>query len=344
MPVPRLIAAFITEGYYSDHVGTLNFSSHIVSGDGSSNQPMQPGPRRGDPIAANTILNSLKDLSDEAQAAAIRLPSNPILFMNPLTRDMSVGAIKGTVPRKYLPLYGSAATPAPLDSYIYQIFTLLRCEEEEIIIALVLLAKISTRIPICSLSVARMFFTAMVVATKLRADERISMQAYATFGGVPLSDLLAMERAFLTALGFDAGVRPEEFGDMVYSLRHYCVVAASEGVEWITEVWCAMAPKIPVPDLRHLTATEPIYSRPLSQIPPLAQQEARLLNSGMEMLFIERDPCHAGEDEFEGGDHSRRSHGNTSYGGGYSSMQSRMWNHSDFAEAKHSDVRMSFHH
>lgn len=83
------------------------------------------------------------------------------------------------------------------------------------------------------------------------------MRAYATFGGVEVSDMLAMERAFLTALGFDAGVRPEQYADMVYSLRHFCVVSANEGVDWIAAVWSDLAPRIPVPSLKHLKATPP---------------------------------------------------------------------------------------
>ena len=115
-----------------------------------------------------------------------------------------------------------AAPGIDLPSYVVRIRKYLSFDGEDgetpVLGGLVLLerflhGKICNRI--CQKSAHSTFFICVVLAHKFVFDNQISLDYLAKVGALPISQLLAMEKAMFLALGFDAGFDLES----IHSIR-----------------------------------------------------------------------------------------------------------------------------
>lgn len=136
--------------------------------------------------------------------------------------DTSVVAAKPTGCR-FADIFVLVSVPSDmtLAMYVQRLVTYLSLDAETLFIALAFLDRITgpsrhhqhttsatcpggvDRVQLTVFSAHRLLLAAAVIAVKAHCDEYYPMSYYASVGGVPLSDLLAMELAFLTLIGFD---------------------------------------------------------------------------------------------------------------------------------------------
>ena len=82
--------------------------------------------------------------------------------------------------------------------YVTHVVARVKCSPECFIFALAYLSRISRAgFPMTTLTVHRLFITAVVIAIKIRDDFFQNMSFYASVGGIEAKDLVTMERHFL---------------------------------------------------------------------------------------------------------------------------------------------------
>jgi len=136
---------------------------------------------------------------------------------------------KYLLPSKSLKKSGFFSPRAPsitLKNYIDLCLQHFYCSDECYVLALVYISRITKTQPgltVCSLSVHRLLFFALLLATKFQDDKRYSNKYYAKLGGLPLEEVNMLELKFLKLLDWRAKVEPQE-----YQFYHGLICQASE--------------------------------------------------------------------------------------------------------------------
>eukprot|EP01059_Diplonema_ambulator_P000950 TRINITY_DN1073_c1_g1_i1.p1 TRINITY_DN1073_c1_g1~~TRINITY_DN1073_c1_g1_i1.p1 ORF type:complete len:231 (+),score=85.58 TRINITY_DN1073_c1_g1_i1:54-746(+) len=118
------------------------------------------------------------------------------------------------VPRGENPFEGKAWIS--IEAYMRRVFKYCALEEEDIVIGLMLLDRLSFMHPECrpsETSFHRMFLISLVVAVKYRSDFYYTNTYYASVGGIDVKQFNKLERVFLQMIDFDVAVLPEEYSE-----------------------------------------------------------------------------------------------------------------------------------
>eukprot|EP00388_Colpodella_angusta_P032442 GDKK01026615.1.p1 GENE.GDKK01026615.1~~GDKK01026615.1.p1 ORF type:complete len:319 (+),score=47.89 GDKK01026615.1:94-1050(+) len=155
----------------------------------------------------------------------------------------------------FLPLYAAQVPEVSIEDFIEHLMTHFGCGVEGFIMAFCMLAKLPPNyIPVCDRSIHRMILTSLVLSCKVLSDQRVAMRVFASIGGVSKSDMIAMEWAFLTGLGFDASISTAMYVDMIFSLRQHCSTLSHHGKQpWAADAWRGVIEILPVPSSSLLT-------------------------------------------------------------------------------------------
>ena len=104
-------------------------------------------------------------------------------------------------------------TAMPLLEYLERLQQWMGCSSVCCIIALVLLQRFRTQLehPGTAEQNHRSWLTALIVAIKFHDDSFYSFKYYSKVGGVPLSELIALEVEFLRTIHFDIFVSGTKF-------------------------------------------------------------------------------------------------------------------------------------
>lgn len=102
-----------------------------------------------------------------------------------------------------------------LKRYLFHnIHTFFNCSKECYVLALVYInriIKLHPDISVCNLSVHRLSFFAVMLATKFHDDEWYSNTFYAKLAGLPIKEMNMLELKFLKILDFKMLVEPKEY-------------------------------------------------------------------------------------------------------------------------------------
>jgi hypothetical protein len=125
--------------------------------------------------------------------------------------------------------YSPRAPSINIKQYLERIQRFFVCSDECFVLVLVYISRVAKREPlmtICDLSVHRVVFLAMMLATKVHDDKSYSNGYYAKVGGLPVKEVNALEQKFIHMLDWKLNVQPNE-----YQLYHSFVCqAANRGI------------------------------------------------------------------------------------------------------------------
>ncbi|KAJ9456340.1 hypothetical protein DIPPA_15902 [Diplonema papillatum] len=151
-------------------------------------------------------------------AAANTNADKPQSTVSPMFVEALCSLFKGcVVPESEGPVtvfYGE--THLSIEAYVKRLVKYSYAQEEDIIVAVILLDRLGYRYPACKLSFQsfhRTFLTALVTSIKSRQDMYYTNTFYSHVGGVSLAQFNTLEREFLLLLDFDVFVGETEFSD-----------------------------------------------------------------------------------------------------------------------------------
>eukprot|EP01064_Diplonema_japonicum_P013536 TRINITY_DN2109_c2_g1_i2.p1 TRINITY_DN2109_c2_g1~~TRINITY_DN2109_c2_g1_i2.p1 ORF type:complete len:250 (+),score=83.57 TRINITY_DN2109_c2_g1_i2:51-752(+) len=110
------------------------------------------------------------------------------------------------------PFEGNAAIT--VREYTLRLLKYCATQEEDVVMAVMLLDRLVYRYPECRLSKTsfhRMFLVALVVSVKTRSDFYYANSYYAQAGGVDLKQFNELERLFLNMIEFDVYIEVEDY-------------------------------------------------------------------------------------------------------------------------------------
>jgi len=182
-------------------------------------------------VSADTL--SVEDRnSDSRHAAKAKLPSmdkieprklagagDGDLLINGLERILTqwIGSKSPIVSKlaKTSGLFSPRAPSISIKKYLSRcIYPFFYCSDECFVLALIYIKRLTTMqpdLPVCNLSVHRMLFFAVLLATKFHDDERYSNRYYAKVGGLTIEEVNMVELKFWKMLDWKMYVEPKEY-------------------------------------------------------------------------------------------------------------------------------------
>lgn len=117
-----------------------------------------------------------------------------------------------------------------LDAYIYRITKYAMCSAECFVIALIYIDRLNEKNPtfvVNSLTIHRLLITGVMLSAKFIDDHYFNNRYYAKVGGVPCSEINALEREFLFMINFDLSISTREYLHYYQELMTHVVHAHS---------------------------------------------------------------------------------------------------------------------
>lgn len=272
--VARLLASMLIHGYYFSHLNESeekagkSISEHPAAiilealkkpGDAEAQAAAKALPIISTPFYGPQRIRCLNQQYQKAPPVGPQPHAHSVLEVARLTTNgetgrLTVDPFTPSILRTYLlpaflPLYAAQVPEVSIEDFIEHLMTHFGCGVEGFIMAFCLLAKLPPNyIPVCDRSIHRMILTSLVLSCKVLSDQRVAMRVFASIGGVSKSDMIAMEWAFLTGLGFDASVSTAMYVDMIFSLRQHCSTLSHHGKQpWAADAWRGVIEILPVP-------------------------------------------------------------------------------------------------
>lgn len=156
------------------------------------------------------------------------------------------------------PFHASRIPSISVEAYFERIYTFAFCSKACYVIALLYLDRLSARnanLALTSFTAHRLLITAVMLAAKFFDDIFYNNAYYAKVGGLPLSEMNALEVRMLRELSYQLNVSVEEFYNFESMLINRAVRSAPELGRQLSEsgfplhhtLWHPLSPSLPIP-------------------------------------------------------------------------------------------------
>jgi hypothetical protein len=178
----------------------------------------------------------IPDGSDQRPASKVFINSvGPVLqHLCEITADRGPTSFDGVKP-----------PPIELQQYIQRLHNYIPCSSHCFVYAIIYvdrILRVNPRFKLSDLNVHRLFFTALVVASKFYDDEYYSNSWYGRVGGVCSKELNILEVNFMKLIQFRLAVSPQEYEMYLSSVESACsdrCSAEGTGAETCAKTSCA---------------------------------------------------------------------------------------------------------
>jgi hypothetical protein len=159
---------------------------------------------------------AIPDGSDQRRASPLFINSvGPVLeHLCEITADRGPTSFDGVKP-----------PPIELQQYIQRLYNYIPCSSHCFVYAIIYvdrILRVNKSFKLSELNVHRIFFTALVVASKFYDDEYYSNSWYGRVGGVCAKELNILEVTFLKLIQFRLTVSPQEYEMYLSSVERAC--------------------------------------------------------------------------------------------------------------------------
>ena len=113
-----------------------------------------------------------------------------------------------------LPYFGAKILPPiSITDYVYRCLSFCKASESTYIITLILIIKIKQKknIKIHSMNIHRIFAVSLLISIKICEDFFENMYFYSNIFGLPVNELIFLEKEYLKEISFDINVTKDEF-------------------------------------------------------------------------------------------------------------------------------------